>query len=61
MIQTPVCPLCSQPPVFVLDGGHQAWCGTDGCPGLTWDMHVDLDTLITNANAVEIQKPDHPD
>lgn len=59
-IQTRICPLCSQPPALVLDGGHQAFCGTDGCPALAWDMYLDVDTLMENmapAMFTERQEP----
>lgn len=49
-----VCPLCSRPPVIILDGGHQAFCGTDDCPSVTWDMYEDLDTLLTHAKPIKI-------
>jgi len=39
-ILTPRCPLCGQPPLWVLGGGTQAFCGNDGCPVLTWDPTV---------------------
>jgi hypothetical protein len=53
-IQTPTCPLCSQPPRFILAGGHQAWCGTEGCQALTWDMYLDIDTLMENMSPAKI-------
>ena len=36
-VLTPDCPWCGQPPVMVMGGGTQAFCGTDTCPCLTWD------------------------
>lgn len=49
---TPLCPLCSTPPVIVLDGGRQSFCGNDACPTLAWDQHLGLDDLLTNAHPV---------
>jgi hypothetical protein len=60
MVTTPRCPLCSQPPALVLDAGHQAFCGTEGCPTLTWDMHQDLDTPMTHAAPVKITHREKP-
>jgi len=54
MIQTPTCPLCSAPPEMALADGHQAFCGTEGCPTFTWDMHLDIDTLMDHASPVAI-------
>jgi hypothetical protein len=52
---TPTCPVCSQPPAYVLDGGHQAWCGNEfGCNVLTWDMFLTVDQLKQNETAVEL-------
>lgn len=36
-ILSPVCPVCSQPPVFALSP-VQAFCGNDDCPAFCWDM-----------------------
>jgi hypothetical protein len=47
---TPLCPLCSTPPVIVLDGGRQSFCGSEGCPTLAWDQYVALDELLANAH-----------
>lgn len=49
---TPLCPLCSTPPIIVLDGGRQSLCGNDECPALAWDQFVSLDELLTNAHSV---------
>jgi hypothetical protein len=40
--------------MIILDGGHQAFCGTDDCPTFTWDMHLDIDTLMEHMTPVEI-------
>jgi hypothetical protein len=58
MIQTPVCPLCSQPPVFILGGGHQAFCETEGCPAFTWDMFLDVDTLMERMGPAVVERTD---
>lgn len=47
-VKTPDCPLCGQPPLYTLDRGHQCFCGNEDCLTVTWDSHVDLDTLLTN-------------
>ncbi len=48
-ILTPRCPLCGQPPLWVLGGGTQAFCGNDDCPQLTWNPVVSLDQNLLNA------------
>jgi hypothetical protein len=53
---TPTCPLCSQPPVIVLDVGRQAFCGSDDCPVLTWDMSTPLDELLTTYQSVSLDE-----
>ena len=37
VVLTPDCPWCRQPPMMVMGGGTQAFCGTDDCNCLTWD------------------------
>lgn len=51
---TLVCPLCCQPPLLVLDGGHQAWCGNEnGCNVITWDMYIPLDEQLMKPSFVD--------
>jgi hypothetical protein len=58
-ILTPVCPLCGHPPVVTF-GGRQAFCGTDNCPTLTWDMTESVDYFMATARPVEItRRPDN--
>ena len=33
----PCCPLCGQPPLMVMGGWTQAFCGSDDCEALTWN------------------------
>lgn len=33
----PDCPLCGHPPLVVLAGSIQAFCGNDDCEALCWD------------------------
>jgi hypothetical protein len=54
MIRTPLCPLCSEPPMMVLDDGHQAFCDTEGCPTFVWDTHQDIDTLMAHAAPIKM-------
>ena len=44
---TPCCPICGSPPVFVLDGGRQSFCGNDECHVILWDATLPLDELLT--------------
>lgn len=53
-ILTPLCPLCGQPPMMVMGGGTQAFCGNDdGCTLLTWDPSLSLDENLMNARGVD--------
>jgi hypothetical protein len=44
--RTPYCPGCCEAPRYVFDEGHQAWCGTEDCEVVTWDMYMSLDELL---------------
>ena len=33
----PRCPVCNEPPAFILRGAVQAFCGTEDCPAMTWN------------------------
>lgn len=49
-----ICPGCGEPPVFLLGGGTQAWCGTGDCPILTWDPTMTLAELNADAKTVDL-------
>lgn len=51
---TPACPLCGEPPVFLLGGGTQAFCGNDDCTLLTWNPSVSLDANLLDAGFVRL-------
>jgi hypothetical protein len=57
MIQTPLCPLCSTPPMFILADGHQCFCGSDDCPTLVWDSHDSLEWNLTHVASVDLPEP----
>lgn len=42
-IKTLRCPLCGALPGIVLAGGGQAFCPSDECPIILWDMLATLD------------------
>lgn len=51
------CPFCGEPPVYLLGGGTQAFCGTDDCPVVTWDptktraeLAADMQMIDLSAN-----------
>lgn len=52
--QTPVCPLCGQPPVRTLAGGSQAFCGTDDCPALIWNANKGIDENMEDLHFVDL-------
>lgn len=55
--RTPVglnCPGCGEPPVYLLGGGTQAFCGTDDCPWFTWDPTESLAELNSSAHVINL-------
>jgi hypothetical protein len=52
---TPACPFCGQPPVFLLGGGTQAFCGNDDCTLLTWNPSLSLDENLLDAGVVHLE------
>jgi hypothetical protein len=48
------CPLCSQPPMWLLGGGRQAFCGTDDCKVLTWDPTMTVDEFISDIHFIDL-------
>lgn len=56
MIETPRCPNCGRLPVLILDAGHQAFCGADACPVLSWDTYRDREWLLAHATEVTIEQ-----
>lgn len=52
LILCPNCPLCGQPPKFVLAGAVQAFCGNDTCDLILWNPSETLDDNLTNAGIV---------
>jgi hypothetical protein len=47
----PTCPLCGGPPLFVLLGCVQAFCGTDNCPAMCWNP-----SLTAEENLADVQR-----
>jgi len=54
VIRTPLCPMCDEPPLWLLGGGTQAFCGNDGCPVMTWNPTETREEFRRTARAVEI-------
>jgi len=51
---TPNCPYCGEPPVLLLDGGHQAFCGNEDCKVLTWNPTETVEQLEANRKDIDI-------
>jgi hypothetical protein len=51
---TPACPLCGQPPIWLMGNGAQAFCGNDDCTVLTWNPQRTLDDNLTDASFVRL-------
>ena len=49
-----LCPLCSQPPIWLLGGGTQAFCGTDSCKIVTWNPTRTMDELMSDINFIDL-------
>ena len=55
-ILTPRCPLCDEPPMMVMGGGTQAFCGNgEGCPVWTWNPTESREHFLRTAKQIEIQ------
>lgn len=56
---TPVglnCPGCSEPPMLLMGGGTQAFCGTDDCPFFTWDPTKTRAELNAEAEVIDLPR-----
>lgn len=49
-----LCPLCRQPPRFLLGGGTQAFCGTDECKIFTWNPMMTIDELFSDMAFIDL-------
>lgn len=47
------CPHCNESPQFVM-GNRQAFCNTDGCPVVCWDMYDTPEGFEATATTVEL-------
>jgi hypothetical protein len=56
-VQTPVCPLCGEPPVMVLTS--QSFCGNEGCRVFVWNQYEGLDQL-DDAQVIDLPIVDPP-
>lgn len=46
------CPGCGQPPLVLLGGGTQAFCGADDCHVLSWDPTKSVEQFADQAERV---------
>lgn len=54
VIVTPACPLCSEPPTYVLDSGKQAFCFTLTCKIITWNATMTFDEMMQDVGWVDL-------
>lgn len=47
------CPLCGKPPGFIVST-QQAFCESDDCLVVTWDMTQTADWNLANANPIDL-------
>jgi hypothetical protein len=57
-IRTPCCPLCGKPPMLVLAGGAQAFCGTEGCRIIIWDATASMDENMNDIGFLDLSALD---
>ena len=55
-ILTPCRPLCDEPPLWVLGGGTQAFCGSVECPVFTWDPTKSRQHFLETAREISIEQ-----
>jgi hypothetical protein len=53
-ILCPRCPLCDRPPLFIVDGSVQAFCGNASCEIMCWNPTVSLDENLMSVGKVRI-------
>jgi hypothetical protein len=49
-----LCPLCRQPPMWLLGGGTQAFCGTEDCKAVTWNPMRTVDENLTDVSFIDL-------
>ena len=53
-VRSPNCPLCGQPPMMLMGGGTQAFCGTDECRAISWNPYDDPATFLATAKRIDL-------
>ena len=53
-ILTPRCPLCDGPPMALIPGLEQSFCGNDECTLLCWTPAKSLDANLMDAGVVKL-------
>jgi hypothetical protein len=54
--KSPNCPVCGEPPMMVMGGGTQAFCGNvGGCPVMTWNPMDSREEFLRTAEQIEIR------
>lgn len=48
------CPGCNQPPLWLLGGGRQAFCGTHSCRVFIWDPADTMDEMLEKLNVIDL-------
>ena len=54
------CPACGEPPLWLMGGGSQAWCGTDDCPILTWNPVKTRAELAADLKVIDLEAGETP-
>ncbi len=57
---TPTCPGCKRPPVMLLDGGAQAFCGDPACRVVVWNPNDTEAQFWATAEEITLLRDDTP-
>ena len=57
---TPFCPACKKPPVMLLGGGTQAFCGDSACRVMVWNPTDTEAQFWATAAAVDLTPDETP-
>ncbi len=50
-----LCPWCRQPPLYLLGGASQAFCGNPECQCFTWDPTRTIEENLTDVKFIDLR------
>jgi hypothetical protein len=54
-MKSPDCPYCGNPPLYVMEGGGQAFCGCDDCPCICWNPNETPAHQRAHENVIDVR------